>query len=55
MYNIALVQYLKKEEADAYFPDEKVRWLFSEKYHPKDEEHKSDFTFITYSRKWKSS
>ncbi|WNM20001.1 dihydrofolate reductase [Flavobacterium capsici] len=40
-------------EADAFFPEVDLKnWeLISEEYHPKDEKHKFDFTFLTYTRK----
>lgn len=40
------------EEADTFFPE--IDWndweLVSEEYHPKDERHKFDFTYLTYVR-----
>ncbi|WP_158975629.1 dihydrofolate reductase [Cellulophaga sp. L1A9] len=40
-------------EADAFFPDfDKNRWkLIKETYHPKDEKHDYDFTYMTYQLK----
>ncbi|MFX0557542.1 dihydrofolate reductase [Maribacter sp. CXY002] len=40
-------------EADTFFPEiNKKYWtLISEEYHPKDEKHKIDFTYLTYHRK----
>lgn len=40
-------------EADAFFPEFDLKnWeLIFEEYHPKDEKHKTDFTFQTYIRK----
>ena len=40
-------------EADAFFPEFDLKnWeLTFEEYHPKDEKHKTDFTFQTYIRK----
>ena len=40
-------------EADTYFPeiDEKEWQLIHEEYHPKDEKHKIDFTYQTFTRK----
>jgi dihydrofolate reductase len=39
--------------ADTFFPKiDKKNWvLISEEYHPKDEKHKVDFTYLTYHRK----
>lgn len=40
-------------EADAFFPeiDEKEWKLIFEEYHPKDEKHNFDFTFLTYVKR----
>ena len=40
-------------EGDTFFPviDSKIWELVKEEYHPKDERHKFDFTYLTYSRK----
>ena len=40
-------------EADTFFPpiDEKEWKLVQEEYHPKDEKHAYDFTYLTYERK----
>ncbi len=40
-------------EADTFFPevDEAVWQLKESEYHPKDERHKYDFTYLTYLRK----
>ena len=40
-------------EADAYFPDfDETQWqLVNEEFHPKDERHAYDFTYLTYIRK----
>lgn len=40
-------------EADAFFPeiDEKAWELIEEEYHPKDERHQYDFTYLSYRRK----
>lgn len=40
-------------EADTFFPeiDEKEWQLIQEEYHPKDEKHKIDFTYQTFTRK----
>ena len=39
-------------EADTFFPEiDKTQWkLVAEVYHPKDERHKYDFTYLTYVR-----
>ena len=40
-------------EADTYFPeiDETIWKLIGSEYHPKDERHNFDFTYLTYVRK----
>ena len=40
-------------EADTYFPEiDTNKWkLIAEEYHPIDERHKYDFTYLTYERK----
>ena len=40
-------------EADTYFPEiPENNWkLIEEEYHPKDEKHQYDFTYLTYVRK----
>lgn len=40
-------------EADAFFPeiDEKNWELVAEEFHPKDEKHNYDFTYLTYERR----
>ena len=40
-------------EADAFFPEiNEEQWeLVNEEYHPKDDRHKYDFTYLTYKRK----
>ncbi len=40
-------------EADTFFPEIDLnKWkLVNEKYHPKDERHNFDFTYLTYERK----
>ena len=39
-------------EADTFFPEIGQEWeLVSEEYHPVDEKHKYDFTYLTYNRK----
>ncbi len=39
-------------EADTFFPEiDTTTWkLVKEEYHPKDERHKYDFTYLTYTR-----
>lgn len=41
------------ENADTFFPEINMReWkLVNEEYHPKDEKHKFDFTYLTYIRR----
>ncbi|WP_190811205.1 dihydrofolate reductase [Flagellimonas sp. S3867] len=40
-------------EADTFFPDidDSIWELVKEKYHPKDDGHKYDFTYLTYKKK----
>ncbi|WP_047247578.1 dihydrofolate reductase [Maribacter thermophilus] len=40
-------------EADTFFPeiDQDIWKIVHEEYHPKDDKHKYDFTYITYKRK----
>lgn len=40
-------------EADTFFPsiDNQIWKVIAEEYHPKDEKHKYDFTYLTYGRK----
>lgn len=40
-------------EGDTFFPvvDETIWKLVGSEYHPKDDRHKFDFTYLTYSRK----
>jgi len=39
-------------EADTFFPEIGEEWeLVSEEYHPVDERHKYDFTYLTYDRR----
>lgn len=39
-------------EADTFFPEIGEEWeLVKEEYHPTDERHKYDFTYLTYNRK----
>lgn len=42
-------------EADTFFPDfDETEWqLTKEEYHPKDERHNYDFTYLTYMKKEK--
>ena len=42
-------------EADTFFPEINLKnWiLIKEEYHPKDDKHKYDFTYLTYQRKLK--
>ena len=41
------------KDADTFFPEiNKSEWkLLNEEYHPKDERHKFDFTYLTYIKK----
>ena len=39
-------------EADTFFPEIGEEWeLVSEEYHPADERHKYDFTYLTYDKR----
>lgn len=40
-------------EADTFFPevDENIWKLITEEYHPKDDKHTYDFTYLTYARR----
>jgi dihydrofolate reductase len=39
-------------EADTFFPEIGEEWeLVKEEYHPVDERHKYDFSYLTYDRK----
>jgi dihydrofolate reductase len=39
-------------EADTFFPEIGKEWkLVSEEYHPSDDRHKYDFTYLTYDRR----
>ena len=39
-------------EADTFFPEIGKEWeLVKEEYHPADERHKYDFTYLTYDRR----
>jgi len=50
---IELTRVHKAFEADTFFPEIDLNdWeLIEEEYHPKDEKHKFDFTYLTYERK----
>ncbi|WP_245201457.1 dihydrofolate reductase [Saonia flava] len=50
---IELTRVHQSFEADTFFPkiDNNIWKLISEEYHPKDERHKYDFTYLTYERK----
>jgi dihydrofolate reductase len=50
--SIELTRVHESFEADTFFPEiDKSRWnLISEEYHPKDEKHKFDFTYQTFTR-----
>lgn len=52
-HKIELTRVHETFEADTFFPniDETIWKLVSEEYHPKDERHKYDFTYLTYVRK----
>ncbi len=47
---IELTRVHTEVEADAFFPEiDLKKWkLIKEEYHPKDEKHKFDFTYLTY-------
>tara|TARA_R110000868_G_scaffold52221_4_gene165259 strand:+ start:49839 stop:50339 length:501 start_codon:yes stop_codon:yes gene_type:complete len=49
---IELTRVHENFEADTFFPEFDVtKWkLIKEDYHPKDEKHKYDFTYLTYER-----
>tara|TARA_R110002051_G_scaffold217302_3_gene281304 strand:+ start:4957 stop:5460 length:504 start_codon:yes stop_codon:yes gene_type:complete len=49
---IELTRVHERFDADAFFPEfDKANWnLVKEEYHPKDEKHKYDFTYLTYER-----
>lgn len=51
--DIELTRVHGKFEADAFFPEiSEDQWeLTKEEYHPKDDRHKYDFTYLTYRRK----
>ncbi|MBT8188198.1 MAG: dihydrofolate reductase [Croceitalea sp.] len=50
---IELTRIHESFEADTFFPeiDSNVWQLINEVYHPKDERHRFDFTYLTYVRK----
>lgn len=50
---IELTRVHKAFEADTFFPEIDLNdWeLIDEEYHPKDEKHKYDFTYLTYIKK----
>ncbi len=49
---IELTRVHESFEADAFFPEINLNtWkLIAEEYHPKDEKHKYDFTYLTYTK-----
>ncbi|WP_394975370.1 dihydrofolate reductase [uncultured Croceitalea sp.] len=51
--HIELTRVHAKVDADTFFPIiETNQWeLIKEEYHPKDDRHKYDFTYLTYRRK----
>lgn len=51
--HIELTRVHAKVNADTFFPDIDLEdWkLINEEYHPKDDKHKYDFTYLTYKRK----
>ena len=51
--HIELTRVHSKFEADTYFPEiDESQWkLINEIFHPKDETHKYDFTYLTYVRR----
>ncbi|GGW40066.1 dihydrofolate reductase [Arenibacter certesii] len=50
---LELTRVHERFEADTFFPnfDEKDWMLIKEEFHPKDERHDYDFTYLTYIRK----
>ena len=49
---IELTRVHSEFEADTFFPEIVEEWeLVKEEYHPADERHKYDFTYLTYDRK----
>ncbi|GMN10697.1 dihydrofolate reductase [Croceitalea sp. MTPC9] len=51
--DIELTRVHSNFDADTFFPEINTdNWeLVKEEYHPKDEKHKFDFTYLTYTRK----
>jgi dihydrofolate reductase len=49
---IELTRVHSEFEADTFFPEIGEEWkLVSEEYHPTDDRHKYDFTYLTYDRR----
>jgi len=49
---IELTRVHSEFEADTFFPEIGDEWeLVSEEYHPADDRHKYDFTYLTYDRR----
>jgi len=49
---IELTRVHSEFEADTFFPEIGEEWkLVSEEYHPADDRHKYDFTYLTYDRR----
>jgi dihydrofolate reductase len=49
---IELTRVHSEFEADTFFPEIGEEWkLVSEEYHPTDDKHKYDFTYLTYDRR----
>jgi len=49
---IELTRVHSEFEADTFFPEIGEEWeLVSEEYHPSDDRHKYDFTYLTYDRR----
>jgi dihydrofolate reductase len=49
---IELTRVHSEFEADTFFPEIGEEWkLVSEEYHPVDDRHKYDFTYLTYDRR----
>ena len=49
---IELTRVHSEFDADTFFPEIGNEWeLVSEEYHPADERHKYDFTYLTYDRR----
>lgn len=51
--HIELTRVHAEVDADTFFPEINLEdWkLINEEYHPKDDKHKYDFTYLTYKRK----